>query len=103
MLGVATGRLPIGRRLATCPTILRRAFIPFGGPKAHDDSQDWPPHNEVTHLISALRIISTVRARRHAPLFPLGEYKGVNSLLVASDDHASALDQDGALNEIRML
>ena len=43
-LGVATGRFPIGRRLATCPTILRWAFIPFGGPQAHADSQDWLPH-----------------------------------------------------------
>src|ERR1700722_6098983 len=46
-LGVMTGRLAIGRRLATCPAILRRAFIPFGGPKAHDDSQDWLPHKAV--------------------------------------------------------
>src|SRR5580658_725979 len=37
-LGVAAGRLPIGNRLATCPTILRRVFIPIGGPQAHEDS-----------------------------------------------------------------
>src|ERR1700735_3303558 len=43
MLGVATGRFPIRRRVATCPTILRWAFIPCGGPKAHEDSQDWLP------------------------------------------------------------
>src|SRR5580693_7693267 len=53
-LGVATGRLPIGRRLATCPTILRRAFIPFGGPTAHEDSQDWLPHKAPSHLATGL-------------------------------------------------
>jgi hypothetical protein len=43
-LGVATGRFPIGRRSATCPTILHWAFIPFGGQRAYEDSQEWLPH-----------------------------------------------------------
>jgi hypothetical protein len=27
--------------------LLRRVFIPFGGPQAHSDSQDWLPHKDL--------------------------------------------------------
>jgi hypothetical protein len=40
-LGVATGRLPIGRRLATCPTKLRRILIPTNGTQAHEGRRNW--------------------------------------------------------------
>jgi len=52
------GRLPIGRRLPTCPpksawrakrgmdgsSVLRWAFIPLVGRRAHEDSRDCLPH-----------------------------------------------------------
>ena len=67
-LSVATGRLPIGRRLPTCPTILRWAFIRFGGPKAHEDSQDWPPHKVLRNQHPGRRFLESVNAAsRSAP------------------------------------